>query len=261
MPGGPGADDDVLAGFPPGEAALNSLRPAAAPPPLDQHVPLHVPPTRPPQAGLAHGFASASPFAIRFATWNCRGLVPSLTGDPHLHQAGMRYLRELMHRADIIGLQEVHGTASMMHEIFKAMPGWLHYVSASSSPAAGGVALLVNRVIVDRARSVVPQVLLQGRGTSSLQLLEHSSRPSSRMPSLPPTASRMPPSFLLTLTRASLETTVFGYLIFMRLQVTMLLVHGFLPSSPASPSLSMTVLLVLAAVTELRTSSAALTTS
>jgi exonuclease III len=84
----------------------------------------------------------------------------------------MIYLRSLMLRADIIGLQEVHGTVSAMEELFKDMPGWLHFVSAAPSPAAGGVAILVNRCITDKARSVLPQVLLPGRGLRPLLQLE-----------------------------------------------------------------------------------------
>jgi hypothetical protein len=69
-----------------------------------------------------------------------------------------------MDRVDIVGLQEVHGTISDMDEFFKSFPCWSSFASAAPSPAAGGVAILVNKCVLDRARSVLFQVLLPGRG-------------------------------------------------------------------------------------------------
>jgi hypothetical protein len=73
-----------------------------------------------------------------------------------------------MDRVDVIGLQEVHGSAADMDEYFKGFPCWTSYASAASSPAAGGVAILVNNVILARAGNVVFQVLLPGRGVRVL---------------------------------------------------------------------------------------------
>jgi hypothetical protein len=87
-----------------------------------------------------------------------------MTADPNKHQACKRYLMSIMDRADIIGLQEVHGTASSMHEYFKSFPGWMHFVSPALSQAAGGVAILINKCLLNSARTIIPQVLLPGRG-------------------------------------------------------------------------------------------------
>jgi hypothetical protein len=87
-----------------------------------------------------------------------------MAADPSKHQACRKYLLSLMDRADIIGLQEVHGTAAIMHEYFKGFPGWVQFVSPSISPAAGGVAILVNKGILNSVCTVIPQVLLPGRG-------------------------------------------------------------------------------------------------
>jgi hypothetical protein len=69
-----------------------------------------------------------------------------------------------MERVEVIGLQEVHGTSEDMYEYFKAFPCWTSFPSPAPSPAAGGVAILINKCILDRARDVIYQVLLPGRG-------------------------------------------------------------------------------------------------
>jgi hypothetical protein len=69
-----------------------------------------------------------------------------------------------MERVEVIGLQEVHGTREDMDEYFKAFPCWIAFPSPAHSPAAGGVALLINKCIIDRARDVLYQVLWPGRG-------------------------------------------------------------------------------------------------
>jgi exonuclease III len=98
------------------------------------------------------------------ATWNARGLAMMNSTDPVTHKEKMRYLQKIAKVSDIIGLQEVHGSASDMTEVFKAMPGWACYLSPSASPAAGGVALLVHQALLAKASSSFHQVLLEGRG-------------------------------------------------------------------------------------------------
>jgi endonuclease/exonuclease/phosphatase family metal-dependent hydrolase len=75
----------------------------------------------------------------------------------------VKYLAKLMLKADVIGLQEVHGTKSGMHEVMKQFAGWDCYFSPSPSPAAGGVAILVHRHVLSRTCCHYHRVLLDGR--------------------------------------------------------------------------------------------------
>jgi hypothetical protein len=65
--------------------------------------------------------------------------------------------------ADIIGLQEVHGTTATMHELFNTYPGWRFFVSCSPSAAAGGVAILIQGSMLCKVKCIIPQVFLAGR--------------------------------------------------------------------------------------------------
>jgi endonuclease/exonuclease/phosphatase family metal-dependent hydrolase len=68
-----------------------------------------------------------------------------------------------MDKADIIALQEVHGTLEDMTEAFKSYPGWHFLCSPCSVPGAGGVALLLHRRILQQACAIYHRVHLAGR--------------------------------------------------------------------------------------------------
>jgi endonuclease/exonuclease/phosphatase family metal-dependent hydrolase len=92
--------------------------------------------------------------------------------DPVKYQLKLRYLHQILSKVDIISLQEVHGTQEDMNETFKQCPGWLAFCSPCSSPAAGGVAVLIHRRLLQHARCIFPRIHLPGR---CLQVLLHMS--------------------------------------------------------------------------------------
>jgi endonuclease/exonuclease/phosphatase family metal-dependent hydrolase len=88
--------------------------------------------------------------------------------DPGKYREKIRYLSEVLNKADIVALQEVHGTMEDMNETFKCFPGWFVACSPCFAAAAGGVAILLHRRLLAQAVGQVHRVHLEGR---ALQVL------------------------------------------------------------------------------------------
>jgi endonuclease/exonuclease/phosphatase family metal-dependent hydrolase len=109
--------------------------------------------------------------SLSFATWNCRGFSLMKHSDPIKFQRKVKYLTEVMHKADIISLQEVHGNLEDMMEAFKNFPGWVALCSPCQVPGAGGVAVLLHLRLLRQAHGLLHRVLLPGRALQVLLTL------------------------------------------------------------------------------------------
>jgi hypothetical protein len=59
------------------------------------------------------------------ATWDARGLAPSIHSNNRVNADKTRYLTKLMSNAEVIAIQECHGTIATVQEYVKLFPSWL----------------------------------------------------------------------------------------------------------------------------------------
>jgi endonuclease/exonuclease/phosphatase family metal-dependent hydrolase len=109
--------------------------------------------------------AMPSLLPIRISTWNTNGLF----GQPVSADAGHRLrlrrktLAELAAASDIVCLQEVHGSAADLAELRTTFPLWSAFGSFCDARAAGGVVVLISKVLAANFTSIVDFPLVEGR--------------------------------------------------------------------------------------------------
>ena len=102
---------------------------------------------------------SISKFAV--ASWNTRALC---CRDERKMRKKVAHLRNVLARADVVSLQEVHGSALDIRRILNLFHrDWTWHISEGDSYGSGGVVTMFRRLVFPHGTSLSSRVLIAGR--------------------------------------------------------------------------------------------------